>query len=312
MGLRERPLRAGKSRVRIAHLVLAHKSPEQVIAYARQLSDGGRADVYIHVDAKCPEAAYRAIAAGGHAIILTDRVSVTWGDHSIVEATLLLMRAARASGKDYGHVCLSSGQDLLIRPGVAAYLEANGGKVFMDAERFEPGDSRNAFQKIRWPKATRNLYDFPLHPWRAARVVLIGLYTLGVNILPCRRPLPEGWLLHRGSQWFAVPGDAFRWMLDYLDKNPAYSAAFEDSFVSDMIFFHTLIMNSPYAAKTTGANLTYLRFGPTYLDRSHPVILTMADVPVLDASGRYFARKFEASVDAEVIRHYCGQEGAQI
>ncbi|MBI3822505.1 MAG: hypothetical protein HY289_07475 [Planctomycetes bacterium] len=295
--------------LRLAHILLVHKNPDQVNAFVRQLTAEGQADVYIHVDAKCPESMVQAIASGGNVHVLKERVSVTWGDYNSIEATLLLLRAVHDSGKDHDYVCLNSGQDLLVRDGLAAHLAENRGRLFLEAERFEKDDPRNYYWRIRWPRSARNLYDWPLHPYRLMRAALRVLFARGINLRPNPHPLPDNWLFHRGSQWFCITGAAVAYILDFLTRNPSYEAAFRASLVPDMSFFQTLLMNSPLAQQVTGHNLTYLNFGTTFGDNNHPVALTMNDVPAIEASGRFFARKFEPAVDAHVIRHFCEKVG---
>lgn len=297
------------SAIRLAHILLVHKNPEQVNTFVHQLAGDGRADVYIHVDAKCPDAMVQAIAPAPNVMVLQDRVSVTWGDYNTIEATLLLLSAVRASGKHYDFVSLNSGQDLLVRKGLSDFLSANTGKIFLEAERFERTDPRNFYWRIRWPRFARNIYDWPLHPYRLMRAALRKLFALGINLRPNRHSLPENWLFHRGSQWFCISGEAVEYILNYLVRNPCYADVLRDSLVPDMSFFQTLIMNSPLAERVTGKNLTYLNFGTTYGENNHPVVLTMNDVAAIETSGRFFARKFESAIDAEVIRYFragCG------
>jgi hypothetical protein len=297
---------ADASGIRIAHVVLAHKNAAQVNRFIHQLTGESRADVYLHVDAKCPDAVFREFDSGERVVKLAERISVSWCDYNTVEATLLALRAVKASGKTYDFISLNSGQDLLVRRGLAEYLAARPGRIFMEAVRFEANDPRNFLWRIKWPRwAVGN--PSPWHWSRLFRLVLRLMYKRGWNPFPNRHPLPPGWKYHRGSQWFCLSGDALDFILDYLDREPSYADAFRDSIVPDMAFFQTLIMNTEHASNVTGANLTYLNFGTHFHDSNSPLILTMSDVPDIEASGRFFARKFELFVDAEVVRHFCGK-----
>ena len=294
-----------KDELRLAHLLLVHKNPDQVNAFLKQIARDGRADVYVHVDKKSPEAVLEGIAGGPNVHVLSERIEVTWGDFSMIDATLLLLRKMRGSGRSYDFVCLNSGQDLLVKDGLAEHLARNRGAIFMDPGRIEPGDPRSSSWRIRWPRVTRNRFDSPLHPFRLLRAGLGRLYSWGVNLCPNPRALPDHHVFHRGSQWFCLPGEAAGYMLDYLDRNPACYEVFKEALVPDMSFFHTLIMNSPYAERVAGEILTYLNFGKSYKDNNHAVVLTMKDVPDIEKSGKYFARKFDAGVDNRVIAYFC-------
>ena len=297
--------------LRLAHILLVHKNPEQVNAFVRQIAGDGGADVYIHVDAKCHEAMVRAIVSGGSVSVLKERVQVTWGDFNVIEATLRLLRAVRASGKAYDFISLNSGQDLLVRDGLREYLAANRNRVFMSARRIGPGDPQNSAWKIRWPRVTRNLYDSPFHPYRLLRAGLVRLYTFGLNLRPNPLALPEGWNFYCDAQWLCMPGVTADYILDYVGQNPDYCRLFQDSLAPDEFFFTTLIMNSPYAAQVTGSHLTHLNFGRTLRDKNHPVVITTEDIPTIEDSGRFFARKFDQAVDEEAIRYFSDRYGNQ-
>lgn len=296
--------------MRAAFLVLAHKNPDRIDALARQLTADGVSEAFVHVDAKAPAAVHAGIARGPRVTVLEDRVPVVWGDISQVDATLRLLRAALACGRPFDWVVLLSGQDLMVRDGLGAFLDADPKALHLEARRIEDGDPQTNAWRVRWPKVTRNLYDSPWHPYRLLRAGLRKLFVWGIEPLRNPRSLPEGWTFHRGSQWWAVPAEAARWMIGFVDANPSYRETLAASLTPDEFFFHTAWMNSPFAGRSRGKNLTFLNFGKTYRDNNHPVPLTMADVPAIEASGRYFARKFEPTVDAAVIERFSGPRKA--
>jgi len=55
-------------------------------------------------------------------------------------------------------------------------------------------------------------------------------------------------------------------------------------------------------------NRRYYRFG----GRSHPAVLRLEDLPAVDASGAFFARKFDPAVDASVIRELAARIVPQV
>ena len=69
-----------------------------------------------------------------------------------------------------------------------------------------------------------------------------------------------------------------------------------------MNLFQTLVMNSPYADK----RMDYLHYIDWSEGRSNPKILSMTDYENLMASDKLMARKFDITVDRDVlekIRH---------
>ncbi|MDA8387805.1 MAG: hypothetical protein M0Z58_03940 [Nitrospiraceae bacterium] len=226
--------------LRIAYLLQVHRDPRQLNRFIGQLSGDGNCDIYVHVDKK---SAMPMIASGGNVRVLEESVDVRWGDISIVDATLCLLRSLKRSNRKYDFVCLRSGQDLLVRNGLSEYLNGNRGKIFMNAQRIGAGSPEACFWAIKWPGLARRRYDSFLHPMRILRAALIRLYGGGINLLPNRNKPPMD--IYRGTQWFCLPGDVAQYVVDFIEDNPWYYDAFKDSLAPDEYFFQTLIMNSP-------------------------------------------------------------------
>jgi hypothetical protein len=291
--------------LKLAYLLCVHNLPEQANTFIRLARAHDDADVFVHVDRKCHPSVAASIERGSGVTVLDERVTVTWADRSLTDAILMLMRAMRATGKKYDFVSLNSVQDLPVRHGLSAALAKRPDAVHMNAHRADPADGRQTFYwNVRWPRSVYGRFERPLHPRRLLRAGLRKLYTWGINLRPNRRTLPRGWDVYRGSTWFCMPGDAALDLLDFLDANPSYYDYFEDALGVDEFFIHTWVMNSRWAARCTGENLTYLNFGKTARDRNHPVPLTLGDVPAIEASGRFFARKFDPGVDRRVIDYF--------
>lgn len=289
--------------IRVAHVILVHKNPEQANTFIRQLVATGNADAFIHIDAKCPDSLSKAILTGPSVHIVPTRVSVGWADFSMIEATLAALRAVRDSGIQYDFVTVNSGQDLLVRDGLHAHLAANPDTTFMQATRFPSAAPGNYVWRIQWPASARGSSS-PWHWSRFLRIAFRLLYARGLNPRPNPHLLPAGWDYFSGSQWICMSRPAFHYALDYLDRNPSFCEIFRHSVVPDMAFFQTLIMNSPHAAQVSGQNLTFLNFGKSFRTCNSPVTLTMADVSAIESSGRFFARKFEQSEDSAVIDYF--------
>ena len=92
--------------MRIAYLILAHTDVKQLNRLLKQLCE--MQDVYLHVDQKA-DFSIDEINDYSSLYILTQRTRCYWGDISLVEATLLLYRAALQ--KKYDRYVLLSGQD---------------------------------------------------------------------------------------------------------------------------------------------------------------------------------------------------------
>jgi len=294
--------------LRLAFLLQVHKNPEQLYKFIRQITANKNSDVYIHIDRKSIDKFSSRIPTGPHIKIIDESIHIKWGDISQVDATMCLLRNLKKTHKKYDFVFLRSGQDLMVKSGLEDFLARNCEKVFMNSKKVE--SPYTYFWNIKWPAFARNQYDSVFHPNRIIRAALITLYKLGINILPNPHTLPID--VYRGSSWFCIPGEAASYIVDFVENNPWFYKAFENALAPDEYFFQTIIMSSPYALKNACDNLTHLRFGISRQDNNHAVTFSIKDVPEIENSGKFFARKFDQDIDNEVIEYFCRKCKAEV
>jgi len=289
--------------LKIAYMLVVHKNPEQVNTFIQQLLADEQADVYIHIDKKSLPDMEDKIVKDPRVIRASENILVTWGDISMVDAELVLLRDVLNSGKRYDFVCMRTGQDLMVKKGYKEYLSRRKGKSFFSMKEITLKDEQAGLFKVRYPECTRSLYD-GMHPYRILRTVLRKLYSKGFNPMHNKEEFDTSIKLHWGSDWFCASGRMAEYMADYLEKNRFYRNAFKESLAPSTIFFNTLAMNSPFAEEVMNEEQTYLRFGTSYRTNNHPVIFTMAEIDEIEKSGCYFARKFDSAEDKEVIEYF--------
>ncbi len=287
--------------MKIAYILLVHKNPEQVNMFLRQLISDEEADVYMHIDKNSIEEMSGRLIKDPRIFMTSENVSVSWGDISIVDATIILLREVIKSGKKYDYVCLRSGQDMMIRSGYSKYLEQNMGKNFF--EIYYEINKQGAFFRMKLPKPARQLHD-NMHPARILRALLTKLYKLGINLFPVNENFDSQIKIFKGSEWFAITSALAEHMVEYCDANRWYYDAFKDLYVVDNIFFITIAKNSPFSETIVNETHTYEYWGDTYQSRHHPVVFTYENVGEIEKSGRFFARKFDISVDREAIEYF--------
>ncbi|MEM7211004.1 MAG: beta-1,6-N-acetylglucosaminyltransferase, partial [Pseudomonadota bacterium] len=96
---------------RIAFLLLAHKDPEWVIAQAEALTAHGDF-IAVHYDGRASDADFgriKAALADNPNAALARRVKCGWGEYSLVNATLNLIKVAMRQFRDATHFFLISG-----------------------------------------------------------------------------------------------------------------------------------------------------------------------------------------------------------
>ena len=82
-----------------------------------------------------------------------------------------------------------------------------------------------------------------------------------------------------------------------MSENPDYVRFFEHVFVPDELFFQTIIMNSALRDTVVNDNLRYV----DWTREPAPAVSTRDDLTALLELGQLFARKFDETVDREVL-----------
>lgn len=285
---------------RIAYMLQIHNNPEQVNKFINQLISGNHADVYVHIDKKSYEACNGKIIESPNVKVLNKSVVCEWGDISQVDTTLLLLNEVMASQKTYDYVCLRSGQDLLVKDGFHNYLLENMGKVYLNYRSME---NELGLVELEWPRITRKRYT-SAHPVRIYRRIAQELHRKGINISPNKNYWPKEYSFYKGSQWFTIPYTVANYIIEFLQGNEWYYKFFENTLIPDESFIHTLIMNSPYKGEVVNNNLLFLKWGETLSDRNSPQYLMSGDIPQIEKSNQYFARKFDEHIDPLVVDYF--------
>lgn len=276
--------------IKIAYLLVAHKSPEQVNLFINQLLDYGDCDVYVHVDKKNPELYEKIIDSPR--VMKCSIYDVRWGSSEIVKAAFELMRRAKEADKNYTHMYFGSGQDLLIKKGLYEFLADNSNKIFLKiVGQVKDTDRASARYRICWPRTLMIRND--LHLYRFIRIFMQILCCCGIVIRKNKKQLKNKVNFYEGRTWFVAPMYVLEYIVNYIEKNPDYVDYWEDSLASDLMFFQTIIMNSPYS-KDIENELMYVNFGKTFATMNHPVTIDMEIAKQIQNDDRFFfARKFE-------------------
>jgi hypothetical protein len=289
--------------VRLAFIVSAYKLPAQLVRLVRRL-DGPGTTVLVHVDARTDDTTFRAmrepLADLTHVHFLP-RHACHWGDFGHVRASLKGLRALIESGRDFDYVVLLTGQDYPLRSqgAIAATLRARAGEIFMSGRSLphEYWTDGGTDRIDRWYFRVRGrALPFPGAPFR--RGWLNRAWSLPAHVLRLRRSFPAGLQPWGGSSYWMMPADCARYVDRFVRTRPDYVRFFERVLIPDEMFFHTIVMNSAFAARVADDDLRYIDWSE---DRDNPKLLTTADFDALMTSGQLFARKFDPDVDAAVL-----------
>src|ERR1700744_5360518 len=94
--------------MRIAHLILTHKNPQQLESLIKAL-DHPAFDFYIHVDKKVDQAPFYFLTRKKNVFFIEDRVRIYWAGYGTIQATLNGFRQILL--KRYDYINVTSGQD---------------------------------------------------------------------------------------------------------------------------------------------------------------------------------------------------------
>jgi Core-2/I-Branching enzyme len=268
--------------VRLAYVMPVHRAPRQVLRLVDRLTADGSV-VFLHVDARAAaavEAELREGLRGRPTVRFLERRPCYWGGFGIVDVALRAFETLLAEHVPFDYTLAVTGQDYPLAPSprIHARLEAARGRSFLGAvplpAPFWPGGGLDRVE--RWHLV-----------WRVALHLR----------LPWRRRVPGGLAPYGGGAYWALGREAVEHVHDRVQADPALVRFFRHTLHPDELFLHTLLMSSELAAEVVPEHLHYVSWDAD----PGPKILGVDDLDAAAASGRLFARKFDAELDAEVL-----------
>lgn len=285
---------------RHAYLILAHKNWRQLRKLI-ELLDDERNDIYVHVDAKARDFRHEEwtdACRKSRLVFTAKRHNVSWGGVSIMRSELTLLKEATATGRyDYYH--LLSGMDLPIKSQdrIHEFFDAHAGKEFLNYWDFK--------------KSTRTRFNyFTVFPEGEGR-----FRTRIVNHIFKGLQMAVGYKINRdvdfrfASQWFSITDGLARYTVDnegWLER------VFRHTSTCDEIFLATLAWNSPFrdnlfvkepVKDQREVNESNMRFIDWTRGESirHPWTFRADDFELLHSVPHLWARKFDETIDSEII-----------
>ena len=281
-----------------AYLIIAHKETYVLETLIKMLDDIDH-DIFIHIDAKNKGFDCERIKQISRfsKIIFINPIKVYWGDYSLVQCELLLLRAALDNGRyDYYH--LLSGQDLPIKSNkyIKDFFERNAGSEFVaianngkPCSKEDPGGCFSFRSRL-------SLYHFGVKMWRTNKICKAmgyGLLMLQEKI-GIDRISDDSEKIYYGSQWFSITDSCAKYILSQVERiNTLFAKC---TFCTDEMFMQTILMNSYYKNKVTKRNYRLIDF-----ERGYPYVWKESDIDEIKKTDNLFARKFDSDVDEKVV-----------
>jgi hypothetical protein len=233
---------------KIGYLILAHSDPLHLSRLINILN--GNCDFYIHIDAKSDIHEFNRIPLSENTFFIKDRVNISWGGISMVDATLNLIKEALDSGNQYSHLVLLSGSCYPIKPPeyINYFFNQHPNREFI---RFiDMRESQQHYMKqikLKWFKEP--LFSASFKPLQ----VLDKGIRKAANFLGLENSWDENTIIpYFGSQWWALTPSCCKYILDYINENNNYYSINKFTFSPDEHFFHTLVGNSVYKKNSDG------------------------------------------------------------
>jgi hypothetical protein len=303
--------------MQLNYVILVHKNPLQLSRLVKRLS---ATDVhfYIHID--------KAVSSQPFKDILTtfsnlnyvedkDRENITWGDFSMVQATLNAIKMILAEKKN-GYCILLSGQDYPLKSNnfISNYFTQNDGINFMESQPipwdyfwYDNGVGRIENYNFHPKKMTKINIFIPsiqsklFYRKRTIKQILKLLFSrhfYKIWVVLKKRKFPKSVSPHGGSQWWALPISTLKLIESYLNNNPNYIKFHKYTQVPDEIFFQTII-SSKIAKNLISDKLTYVKW--TEDDIFSPTTLTIEHFEELKTVRFLYARKFDINFDSQIL-----------
>ncbi|MEZ5911073.1 MAG: beta-1,6-N-acetylglucosaminyltransferase [Paracoccaceae bacterium] len=271
----------------VGYIMLCHTALDRAAQVARYWASRNF-PVVIHVDKRVTDAAlerFKLRLAEFDNIAFSPRRPCEWGTWAIVDATIAASKLMLKRFPEVGHVYLSSGSCLPLRPPaeLAGFLAAHPQTDFIESVTTADVD-----WTVGGLHAERFTLRFPF-AWKRHRV-LFDAYVRLQRLVRFRRHLPEGLVPHLGSQWWCLTRQTLSAILED-PKRRQYDAYFRRVWIPDESYFQSLVRL--YSRDIESRSLTLSKFD----FQGKPHIFYDDHLQLLRRSDAFVARKIWARAD---------------
>jgi core-2/I-Branching enzyme len=292
--------------MKIAYIISAYKYPEQLIRLVSRLNTA-TAFFFIHVDKKADNSVYLEVVNGLSKcsnVHFLKRHRCDWGGFGHVKASLKGIAEILRRQLTVDYIILLTGQDYPIKTNeqISAFLEQSGGKSFMQsvqlpceswpgaAGRMESWHVRIFGNQFILPNDNINIAW--LRKFRNWPVVVLN------EVLPKQRKFPEGFQKFGGASYWCFTRECAQYVHEFVQRHPSFVNFFKYVHVPDEHFFQTVLSNSKLKDTIINHDLHYKDWSGL---KPNPAILRAKDFEALASSTKLFARKFDTTVDLEIL-----------
>jgi Core-2/I-Branching enzyme len=298
--------------MKIAYVITAHNQPQQVCRLVRALqTTSTTGQIVIHHDRSKSEFDPALLAGMRDVHLLQNPIAVGWGEFSVVEAELRCLDWLMQEAIEFDWLVLLSGQDYPIRSlqqfeQLLASTSVDGFLEYFPIDQVpatqwnwhdQTGNDRYYYHYHNAPSLLRPLFYklYRIVNWQPYLRVKAGRFGAKIALPAYRHPFREQFRCYAGSQWHTLSRRAVQYLTDFIQQNPQIVEHYRHTMIPDESFFQTILLNAPHL-QFCNDNLRHISWTPPY-----PAIFGMQDLPSLEQSQKFFARKFDLNYDAQVL-----------
>lgn len=241
----------------------------------------------VHVDKKAPNdvhSQFRTIAGNRPNVVFLPSIAVTWGGCGLIEAEAAAILYALEHDPFWTHLVNLSAQDYPLVSLAALREELN---------KSWPSNYVlcNDICKVHW--RIRKRRSFRYIEWSSQR-----FFTPIPKFKPGR--LKIDWV---GPWWHILTREFCLWLATH-PKARQYLSYLRSAGMPDEFLIQNVILDSPFKDRVISCckhEILWRRPGEPRASSARPKVFKMQDLPALEASKAFFARKFDHHVDEEVL-----------
>lgn len=263
--------------MKLCILIHAHKNVCQLNRLINKLSNPNVV-IYVNIDKKSD---ININQIDNKAKLIKRRINIQWGRFSQVEAILTSLKEI-VSSESFDYLTLISGQDYPIKTidDILHFFKSNPRKEYMQF-----ASATNDNETLRRIQYYYFKNDF------VTKCLMVFMRKLNL-----KRHFVENLIPYKGSSWWSLSYDCINYILTA--SNNKYINFFKTCFAPDEMFFHSIVLNSPYKTNVVNNDCVYIDWSEHL---KNPKLLTSTDFNKLMESNDLFARKFDMSVDANIL-----------
>lgn len=286
----------------IAYFILVHRYPEQFKRLFRAIYDPNN-HYLVHVDKKAGKVLLNNLRLFlnnyTNTSLLTSH-NVVWGGYSMVEAELRGMKQLLSLSKSWDFFINLSGQDFPLRPQsvIKKYLSGHIDKDFI----------LTSDQLIKRPNTLNRIQNYFVET------------ASGFSGFPAKRAYLSDAVPYIGGQWKILSRKSCEFICNS-PKVARFKEYYKNTLIPDESFFQTVLMNTGRGGSIINDDKRAIIWVPDidtnkkpgnsrnntkFLIASgkiklRPKTFTLKNLPFLLASKSLFARKFDETVDSEIL-----------